>query len=445
MIRVRDGIVAAAAFAAAASLGFAQAPATQPSPAELMAQIRSLQAQVNDMKAVQTEQSVANQKEIDATVDRVLNDANRRSKVLDVEGFTAGYDHGRFVLRSSDGAFSFSPMAQLQFRYSTAYNSAGSGDTQSGFELRRTKFGFDGTAFTKDLYYFFLWNTANGGTNAGNLNLEQAFVRYQLNHDFALQGGQYTDPAVHEQNVSSKKQLLVERSELDHIITGTSEAYDQAVGLYYNPSDSAWKGTVAFTDGFNSFDTNFQDEPTNPTDFGASARVEYKFMGNWGDYGQFTALGDKDELLVAGAGVAFTEGNSTNSVIHTADVQYDNPNGLSAYGAFLANYISNDTTNSYNYGFLGQVGYLLPNQNHWEIFGRYDWTKLDHAATIAGSTEDNFHELTGGVNYYFFGQNAKATVDLSYLPNGTPGSGSTDQTATTDNEFVLRAQFQLLL
>ena len=57
--------------------------------------------------------------------------------------------------------------------------------------------------------------------------------------------GQFTDPAVHEQNVSSRKQLTVERSELDHIITGTSEAYDQAVSLLYIPKDSPWRGCVA--------------------------------------------------------------------------------------------------------------------------------------------------------------------------------------------------------
>jgi hypothetical protein len=63
--------------------------------------------------------------------------------------------------------------------------------------------------------------------------------------------------------------------------------------------------------------------------------------------------------------------------------------------------------------------------------------------------EDTIHEFTAGVNYYLgwdgaFGHRAKITVDVVYLPNGSPN----DQTglgvlAGTEDQFVLRGQFQL--
>ncbi|HSU67248.1 MAG TPA: hypothetical protein VLJ39_10265, partial [Tepidisphaeraceae bacterium] len=39
---------------------------------------------------------------------------------------------------------------------------------------------------------------------------------------------------------------------------------------------------------------------------------------------------------------------------------------------------------------------------------------------FATGTRSTVHEITIGGTYYFYGQNAKFTVDLSYFPDGTP-------------------------
>ena len=60
-------------------------------------------------------------------------------------------------------------------------------------------------------------------------------------------------------------------------------------------------------------------------------------------------------------------------------------------------------------------------------------------------------EITAGVNYYIEKHAAKLTADLTYLPNGTPLTGSTaDNIGHLPNEndeaeWLFRAQFQLLL
>ena len=63
-----------------------------------------------------------------------------------------------------------------------------------------------------------------------------------------------------------------------------------------------------------------------------------------------------------------------------------------------------------------------------------------------GATEDFFHELTVGVNYYIQGHAAKFTLDASYVPNGSPNNQTgLGILAGDDAEFVFRGQFQLLL
>ncbi|MGE5608282.1 MAG: hypothetical protein ACM359_03430, partial [Bacillota bacterium] len=86
----------------------------------------------------------------------------------------------------------------------------------------------------------------------------------------------------------------------------------------------------------------------------------------------------------------------------------------------------------------------------WELFARYDFTKFEQEQV---TDHDYFNEITVGVNY-FLGQDgsafhrAKFTVDLSYLPQGSPapiGQINVLDDNSGSNEWLLRAQFQLLL
>src|SRR5205814_9657944 len=93
---------------------------------------------------------------------------------------------------------------------------------------------------------------------------------------------------------------------------------------------------------------------------------------------------------------------------------------------------------AYDYGVLLQAGYML--NDKWEVFGRYDVTKLDGAvAFTGGGSEDTFHELIVGVNYYIHSYNAKFTVDASYLPSGSPNDQvGLGYLAGGDAQFVVR-------
>jgi hypothetical protein len=445
----------------AGALGLSAASAiaadTQPTTAESMQkQIEALQAQVQQLQGQQ--QSIST-KAVDDTVARVLNDADRRSQLMQMEGFTAGWNNGRFAVMSADGNSSIMPYLQMQFRSSTNFDTGGSDDnSENGFSLPRVKLGFDGTIYSKSLAYFFRWNSGDSdGGGSGALNLEQAWLRYMFADQMGVRIGQFVDPVFHEQLVNSDRQLAADRSLLNTIITGADESYTQGVTFIWMP-DPRVNVEVGFTDGVNTGNTSFRDFPNGPTNFGFAGRAEFALMGNAENSRDFTAMGNKDSSLVLGVGADWTQSGDTNNVLHTVDVQWEGGDGrLGVYAAYVGQFIQNGggagitgvtggDDDSYNWGFLVQAGYML--DNNWELFGRYDYTSLADEIAIGGTgeTEDSFHEATFGANYYFHGHNAKFTVDVSWLFNGAPtGAANLGILNSDDDEFVIRGQFQVML
>jgi len=435
----------------------AVAAAAEPTTAELMAQIQQLQAKVQHMESTQT--SAVSSKEADATIDSVLKDADRRSQLMQMEGFTAGWNRDHFQIGSADGNFTLIPSLQFQFRNITDYRQNGKNDgddIQNGFEVSRMKLELMGNAFTPDLTYNFRW--ASGENNGGSsLSLENAYVQYKFADNLSVRLGQYKDNWTHEENVSSKRQLAVDRSLLNEVLGGGLTDYVQGIALIYDTGGN-FRGELAYHDGLNTDNTNFQDVggvttsplgiATGNTDFGVTGRIEWAAMGDFKHYDQFTAMGNDSDLLVIGAGGEFSQSSSNNFWFHTVDAQWDPAavHGLSLYAAYvglwqdLGGVVDSDF---YNWGILVQAGYMV--NDRWEIFGRWDYTKVDDDLLPAGS-EDEFHELTFGVNYYMQGHNAKVTVDLNWLPNGAPaGVSNIGYGGTDDDEFTLRGQFQLCL
>jgi hypothetical protein len=479
MLAGRIGLVAASL----GSVGWAAEPAaTQPTVQDLMQKINDLQTQVQQMKQQQQQQETASRKEIDETVDRVLEDADKRSKLLADEGFTAGFDHNRFFIGSADGNYLLRPWIHIQVRDGTAFRSHehadGGDDTQNGFELRRARLGFDGNLFSKDFTYLINWATYRGNSTAtvtgatGNVGtvsqgnggepvLEEAWVRYNF-HDtpWGIRGGQMHDPLDHESIMGSKYRGA--EVSLTGDIFANTDTFTQAVTAIYDPQE-AFRFEGGVTDGSRAANTNFEDRGNNGIqyDWGLAGRVEYKVMGKWSDYNQLTALGDKEELLVFGLGLDNSQAGADNQFSHTLDAQYGNPQGLFFYGSYFGRYTSDNKgipngsptstsfgtpgtpgKDTYEYSLLGQAAYLYDQK--WEPYVRYEYLYLQ--GTPAGS-ENSVNEVSLGLNYYFHGHNAKLTGQAMYLPNGIPVNDDSNDVLISNNhqEFVFLAQFQLLL
>jgi hypothetical protein len=423
--------------AGALGMGGALAMAAEPTQQELLAQLQELQAKVAAMEAKQV-----NTQDVDATVASVLADADRRSQLMQVEGFTAGYNKGKFVIQSADGNFTLNPYVQFQLRYVANFTDepvdGADDETEDGFEIRRAKFGFQGNMFTPDLTYKFQWASDDEG---GGVTLEDAFVRYQFSDAWAVRAGQYKDNIYHEETTSSTKQLAVDRSLVNELIGGGLTDRVQGVNLIWDDGGKM-RAEFGYNDGADSENTDFQDE--GATDFGITGRFEWMIAGeDWKYYEDFTAMGNDSDILVLGAGGNWTQSGDDNAYFHTVDIQWENAGGLGVYAAYLGLAADGDAGDSYNWGFLVQAGYMLNEQ--WEIFGRVDYTDPDDDGDLGIGTDDTT-ELAIGVNYYLKGHAAKITVDGFYLPDGSPENETGLGILEGENdEFGIRGQFQLLI
>jgi len=438
-------IAGALSLSAASVARAGEAPAAPATDAQqLQQQIEQLQAKVAQLES---KQQVLATRDVDATVESVLKDADKRSQLLQMEGFTAGWTKDKgFRIQDAAGNWVLHPMFQFQFRSTTNFRDEGKhggddNDIENGFEIRRLKIGFDGNAFTPDLYYYFLWNTDSGGS----LGLEQAYVKYFFADDWAFRVGQIVNPAFHEQTTSSKFQLAADRSLANRLLTGTNEAFTQAFTVQYDSKDSPIWAEVGLEDGFVSGNTDFVDtNEGGANDWGVTARVNWFVKGDKKAYNDFTAMGNKEDLLVIGFGGDVTQAGDATSYLHTVDVQWENTNGLGIYAAYIGDYINDDGADEdfYNWGALVQAGYML--NDRWEIFGRYDYTDFDGDFA---SGDNSFNEATIGLNYYVGGgHNAKVTVDFTWLPDGAPSDiNSLGILQSGEDEYMIRGQFQLLL
>jgi hypothetical protein len=437
---------------------------------QLADDVRKLESRVNDLEAREAQTREGRQ-----TSDAVAKDATLRSQVLPLSSLTMGYAPSvGFLIHSQDGAFTLHPSALIDVRYMTAIRNSlpagGSGevmgkggtDTQSGFDITRLRVLFDGTIY-KNVGYFVQFQDDQGQ----NFGVLDAFATYHFdNTPFTLKAGQFKDPVWHERNLSEGKLLAVDRTYDEALLGGGQTSRVQGVSLIYDQDRT--RGQLVIHDGFDSINTKFIEAGgigtgssggagVTPTDFGFSGRLEYLAIGDrtpdfnpFTEYDQFTALGDRQDILVLGGGFDYSQAGGNNVIFHTVDAQYDNTNGLGLYGAYLGTYRDLSTNqgvvpgNYYDPGFVVQASYLV-----WpkiEPFARFDYTYLD-PGSVTGLKSHDASELTIGANYYIQGHYVKFTLDGSYLPAGAP----TDSDAlgilkdSGRNEFVIRGQFQLAI
>ncbi len=448
---------------------------TQPEPAqkdnaELRSELNQLKDKVDRLEAGQQQTTLAGGA---TTQPAYVPNTNQSS--FNAFRFTSGYDPAvGFVLRSDDGQFSLHPGIVLDFRNMTSYReklSPASGSvvstprysTENGFDMSRARLTFDGRV-GQNVTYFVQFQD-DSGTSFGLLD---AYWAYHFGDSpWALKVGQFKDPIWHERNLSEADLLAVDRSLTEALLGGGQTSRVQGIDLMYDKD--RLRGQFALHDGYDSLNTPFYDAGglgagvgggagVTPTDYGVSGRAEWLAIGNrtpdfnpYTEYDrQFTALGDKQDILVFGAGADFSQAGANSVLFHTVDVQYDTTCGFSAYGAYLGSYrdlAKNEGVTPgfyYDPGFVVQAAYLVTPKI--EPFARYDYSYLPLGSTTNLLTGE-VQEITIGANYYLYKQHLKFTLDGSWLPRGAPS----DQAPlgilkdSGHNEIIVRAQFQLAI
>jgi hypothetical protein len=456
----------------AAAAGQAQ-PATRPSSIDSMrSQVATLEAKV---ASLQTRQEVS-QADISKAVDAILADADAHSAGIYAQQYPSGYDPATgFIVQSADGNFSLHPDLMGQFRYQTAYRlhvppggggaAGGTGDdTKTGFELARLRLSFDGDFVSPLLTYYFQMADDNSAGAGGAVSLLDAYVMWRVSAQspLALKAGQFKDPVWHEANLLPSRLMAVDRSLVNAFLGGGQDDRVEGAAVVYDQSDL--RGQLLFHNGYNSANNPFfargglgaevgAGAGLAPTNWGTSGRAELLALGQrqpefdpFSEYDQFTAMGDKQDILVLGSGFDYSESQADKILFYTADAQFNTTNGWSLYAAYLAAYRNLYTNHGAGHGsfndsgFLVQAAYMVGPR--LEPFARYDYTHLDGKA-LPGIPNLNINEITIGANYYLYGQRAKFTLDASWLPNGSPADVNFLGVLQDDRqEFLLRAQFQ---
>lgn len=448
--------------------GAARAQTAAESP-DLAKKVEALEEEVRQLRAERAIAPAYSIRDVDAVVAAVQADASRHTLSFPPGG-SSGHDLDKgFFIKSDDGNFSIYPDLLIQFRAVGSYREDakhGESSTESGFEMRRAKIGFYGTAFSPDLSFRFLWQDTVTG---GGLNLQYAYAQYIFAHDvlgkgsdLAVRAGQFKNIVFKEEFTPDRAQLFSERSLANALLGGAALGSEtQGVDLILTGKDNPFHADVLFDDGIKSSNTDFRDnEPvtvgtttTNvATNFGVAGRVDYKVFGKWGDADDLTGVWGRENLLVVGGGVDYSQGDNNTTVHYTADVQYQLHRKLVLLAALYGDAIDFRNTSGpssrSDWGVQVEAGYFITPA--LQAIARYSLIKFDSDFKTGG--EDMFHEISGGLNWFFgkdgeLGNRAKLTLDVNYLPSGSPSVPGLDYLASPNkkDEVVVRTQLQFSL
>jgi hypothetical protein len=417
---------------------------------DLQAEIQSLKARLAELESKNGDNWLTEQRaeEVRNLVHDVLADADTRASLLQ-GGMMSGYEAGKgFYVSSNDGNYSVHMNGHLQTRfiYNNLDNGAGAADENVwGFENSRTKLIWWGNVGSPAWTYKIESNFSNSG---GGLGLQDAWVRYDYGNGWGMRMGQFRLPLTRETLVYSAHQLAVERSESDYVYSG---GFSQGIMADY--AADQWKAWVAWSDGYGGTRSSFMNTPALATDseFAVTGRFEYKAMGTWDQFTDFTSwAGDEQGLLIGAAGhwekgeYGTAAANELETFQFTIDAQAEF-GGSNLFGAFHYRDLDNDGggVDAEQIGFVIQGGMMFA--DNWEGFVRYEWSDLDN---FGGTTED-LSIVTFGVNKYFNGHNVKWTTDvligLDEIQVAASGglTGTRVDAPTEDGQVAVRTQLQL--
>lgn len=375
--------------------------------------------------------------EVRAVVSEMMADAETRSSLL--SGGDAGHD-GRFFI-AGDG-FRLNIGGYIQTRYYMNFRDSGDvgepgfGDPQDdfthGFYMSRVKVDFSGE-LNKDWFY----RVRLGATSATNpdadssessgVNFDYAYGGYKFANGMKVTFGQFKLPLLREELIADTKGLAVERSLVNDLF---SQGYSQ--GIQFSHEYETWRWCGAFSDGVNSANTNWTSQ-TNTTGFVTSGQAEYAltgrfeflFSGAWKQFEDFTSPKGSDFGFMMGAAAHWQQSTQTPVITDNDQDMFEftvdaslKGDSWNLYGAFVGRQQDNRAagvdTDYFDFGAIVQGGYRFAENT--ELFARWDAVFFDDDRN---TNQDSSNFITFGVNQYFAGHAAKATLDVIWAVEET--------------------------
>ena len=425
--------------------------------------------------------------ELRAIVEDVLADTQSRASLLG-NGQMAGWD-GHFFLQSPDDRFRIQLDGQVQARFvaNRQTNNPNIQTYRRGFELTRTRIGFGGHIFTRDLEYYIRPETTRNLTaipgNIGFIRLQDAWFRYRFNDNWALKVGQMKLPYSREGLVSSKYQMGVERS---HVNEAMGLGRSQGVQLEW--TNGPRRFNIMLSDGaqdkygvglLNPPQVNapYSDPLNDPAlspfgssvEFAITARYEEVLAGDPEQFMDFTSAPGDDFAMLVGIAAHYQTSESRGVNVSqsfpvfnpsirdevpyfagTADVSLE-WGGASAFASASFAQIDRDDQIREQTEFFGVViqgaMYLSP---RLEWYARYEYGKTDFSGTA--QTIPDMNVVMTGFNWYLDGHDVKWSNDLGYgiteiavpFSDDLVGTRPDPITDADPPQIFFRSQFQLL-
>ncbi|HEY4328252.1 MAG TPA: porin [Phycisphaerae bacterium] len=469
--------------------------------ADLEQQNQAMKARLSEMEINANENwlSAARAEQIKGIVRDVLADA--KSHESSPNGYGVGYNNG-FFIQSDDKNFKLSIGGVLQVRYEMALHHAnnaafiskplpqGDNENSSGFDIRRARLNFTGTAFSPNLFYRFEGDFFGNAT--GGFTVTDAYVGYAFSDKIKVRAGAFKTPFTKsEQEYDANLEL--ERPEVNFPFDAQRSL---GVSLFGDIIKDKFSYELNANDGSKSNTFRFVDSSSNVTTISSTTTPSYNLDNRLAFYGRLQYAGagtikefydggeadlrsdtrpfiwmlgfaggyesqnsgaaafPQNSLSVVGLGTTnaqgFAKAYALNGDIFRATLDWSakwqglsvntaayfqqvnaNPFAGSA-GAGLP--FNTQKTSFFEHGYYAQVGYMLI-PRRLEVLGRAGFL-LDEGAPTVGQ----FYTL--GVNYYLNGNNAKVLLDINYSPQAAYTDASTLQIANT-REVVARIQLQL--
>ena len=351
---------------------------------------------------------------------------------------------GRTNLLAEESTITFGGATQFRFSVNKRDDDGLDEDVTTGFHARQTTAYATGAVDERFSYRV----QGNFASDGGGFSLEDAYVVYAVNDNWAIGVGQVYFPVLWEEHVAYQYgSLAAEPSAFE-----SAFRVNRVQGAWAQYSSDDFRGWVAFHDGAGTLNTEFTSMAE--ADYAFTARGEYKIDGSWDRFNDFTSFRGSEQAAKVGVCAHYQGGGNTFGTadmdvwLVTGDVQWEG-DGWNAFAAGVYRGIDpagGDTLN--DFGFVVQGGIFLTDE--WELFGRYDAVFADDDR---GAGTDDFHTLTVGVNHYFIpgSQAAKFTLDFQWFLDQQDASIVPASTAlgllpsSEDGQFNINAQLQLVV
>ena len=399
---------------------------------------------------------------------------------LESSDVRVGYDDGFVIegrelndLEAADFPYRLKINGWGQLRH-TNFNSQGTQPDLNQFQLIRARLVFSGHAFSPDFSYFV---QLDGASNSGDeVTVLDYYLTYDLGHHlwnfepgtFALKTGMYKMPFTLARYLSGQQFQFADRSVASTFFdVNRSLAWGAEGQLLVLPKPLHWETAIfnglvtggAETGSSGDLDNNFAYSfrlwsfPTGEWGYGEQADFEFHCdpatrVGFAAAFSTINRSGSTefDEIRVVDSGSelasiipAAIDQYSVALFALDASLKYRGWSFTSEYYFRNINGFQGGTLpDLFDHGFWLEAGYFLVPEK-FELLAR--WSRVMGESGTLGATEQSSDERAAGFVWYWRRQQAKLTIDATYL-DGAPINSQSLDIFPGDRGWLARTQIQ---